>query len=82
MRTEYESFFQHEDFLMKGLHRMYLLIVLDLPKEMGLHLDLPPLPNCDNWGYVKLNYYVVNNTNSDSLQGFIHKDVCFSWRNK
>ena len=55
---------------------MYLFVALDLSKEMDLPLHLPPLPNCDNLGQIKLNHDVVSNTHSDPLHELIHKKVC------
>ena len=44
---------------------MYLFVVLDIPKELNMFLDLPPPPVCDNHGRIKSNHLVVNNTLSD-----------------
>ena len=55
---------------------MYLFVLLELPKEM----DLPPAPDCDKWGLINLNQYVINNMNSDLLQEIIHTDICHSFR--
>ena len=64
-------------FLMQILHRIYLFVALDLPKETDLLLNLPHLPNYEKWRCGKLNHYVVKNIHSDLLQEFIHTEVYF-----
>ena len=34
---------------MQRLHRMYIYVVLELPKESDLLLDLPELLHLDSW---------------------------------
>ena len=43
LTLEYESLFEHQGFLMQGLHGMYIFVALELRKESDLLLD-PPAP--------------------------------------
>ena len=36
---------------MQGLHKMYLIVALELPKQSDLLLDPPVLPDCDNYAW-------------------------------
>ena len=65
--------FEHQCFLMQGLHIVYLFMVLDLPKEFDVLLDPPPSQDCDNWERITLNHHVINNLHSDPLQESIYK---------
>ena len=67
--------------LRQELHKIYLFFVaLDLLKQTELLLDLQPLLNCDTWGRIKRNYYMVNNLHFDPLQERTHKEVCSYFR--
>ena len=76
LTPEYGTLFDHQSFLMQGLHRMYLIVELKLQKGMA-HIRNPlPLPNCYYWGWIKLSHYVVSNMHSDPLQELVNKDLC------
>ena len=48
LRAEYGYLFK-QGFLLQGIHKMYFLVLLDLPNEKDLLLDPSALPNCNNW---------------------------------
>ena len=77
MRPEYETLFEHQDFLMQVLHRVYILCHLTNLKIDPL-LDPLHLSSCENWGRIKFNYFVVCNTHSDELQKLINVDIYLS----
>ena len=63
--SEYVILFEHQGSLMQGLHNMHLFMVLYLPKESDLLLDLPTLPDFGNWRRIKFIHFVGSNTHSD-----------------
>ena len=80
LRTEYGTLLEHQSFFMQGLHRLYLFVPLELPKEINVLINILPQPNYDNGGWMKLSHYLVTNMYSDPLKEIMHKKVCISFR--
>ena len=61
---------------MQELDRLYLPMIIYLPKKGHIQFKLERQPDCDKLGRIKLQFHIVNNTHSDPTLEHIQNDVC------
>ena len=76
LRPEYGTLYHHQGFLMPGLRRTYLFVVVDIPSVANLIHSPPQFPRCSDWANRNLEYWQNTHVDIPEIQELIHQDVC------
>ena len=73
-QPEYGTVYQHQSMLLQNLHRLYLYIVIRLPKLKNLDQKILTFPNCDNYGVHRSSN--PNPTGDEVKLNALHQQIC------
>ena len=62
--------------LLQNLHRLYLYIVIRLPKLKDLDQKILPFPNCDNYGVHRSSNPNPTSDNVKLNDNALHQQIC------